>query len=253
MSTKRSPWQRLRRVFLWAIIVSFSLAALAGIAVLLGAELGETGGRVILSTVTVGAFGLAMLCCGAVLDRPERMVGAVGIAISALSLLFSLVLIWAYEDWDWRAAQILFSGITLTAALSFVSLLVVMTRHRDQLIRVLLPITLALFALGTALILWAVWEGPGIDTEFFGRMTGIVLILVVLSGVTTPILSLLRGRSDESTTPPIEREHPETQSAGAPLAPEKGHIDGATIAALEARARQEGISVAELVAPVLRD
>lgn len=250
-------------MFLWTIIVSFSLAAIAGIAVLLGAELGETGVRVIMSTVAVGGFGLAMLSCGSVLELKERLIGAVGIGISALSLLYSLVLIWAFEDGDWWVAQILLSGITLTVALSFISLFIKATRHRDRLIRALIPITLALFTLGTALILWAVWEGPGTDTEFFGRMLGIVLILVVLGGVTTPILSILRGKAADNSGPPEitftdatshdDAGHAATEPKGPGFALEPGQIDQQTVAALEARARKEGISVAELVAPVLRD
>lgn len=204
MTTSRTSWQNLRRGFLWTIIVSFSLAALAGIAVLLGAELGDTGARVIGSTVLVGAYGLAMLCCGAVFERPERLIGVAGVVVSALSLGFSLVLVWSDAEGDWWFFQVLFTGITLTVAISFVSLLLALSRYRDQALRVLIPITLSLFVLASALILFAVWEGPGFDTDLFGRITGIVLILAVLCGVVTPILSTLRGRAEEQTAPASE-------------------------------------------------
>lgn len=55
--------------------------------------------------------------------------------MSALSLVNSLILIWADDGWDWRATQVLFSGITLTVVLSLVALFRVMTRHRGRLVR----------------------------------------------------------------------------------------------------------------------
>ena len=220
---------------------------------LLGAELGDTGGRVIISTIVVGAFGLAMLCCGAVLDRPERPIGATGLVVSALSLGYTLVLIWSDGSWDWRLFQTLLTSIVLTVSLSFVSLFLAMTRHRDTLIRALVPVTLALFALGTAILLWSVWEGPGTETDLFGRVLGIVLILVVLSGVTTPIVSILRGKSEDDSAPDSARIESADQSSGPHQESDVGRIDPDTIAALEARALRQGVSVAELVAPVLRD
>lgn len=254
MATTPSPWQRLRRVFLWTIIVSFSLAAIAGIAVLLGAELGDTGARVIASTTVVGAYGLAMLCCGAVLDRQERLIGTVGLGVSALSLGLSLILIWSDGEWSWRLFQTLLTGITLTVALSFVSLFLALTRYRDKLIRGLIPVTLALFTLATAVVLWSVWEGPGIETDLFGRALGIVLILAVLSGVSTPILSTLRGKTVEAgSSSPNAGEAPGEEPSGAPHTPNIAGIDADTIAALEAQAQRRGISVAELVAPVLKE
>lgn len=254
MTASRSSWQNLRRVFLWAIIISFALAALAGIAVLLGAELGDTGVRVIGSTTAVGAYGLAMLCCAAVFDRAERMIGVAGVAVSALSLAFSLVLIWSETDWDWWLWQGLFTGTTLTIALSFASLLLALTRYRDKALRVLIPVTLALFALATALVLFAVWEGPGIDSELFGRGLGIVLILAVLCGVVTPILSTLRGRAGEQpTTPAPDSAGAEESPVETGVSPEPERLDPRTAAALEAEAQRRGVTVAELVAPLFKE
>lgn len=254
MTTSRSSWQNLRRVFLWAIIISFALAALAGIAALLGAELGETGFRVIGSTTVVGAHGLAMLCCAAVFDRAERVIGVVGVAVSILSLGLSLVLIWSEMDWNWRFLQSLSTAITVTIALSFASLLLALSRYRDNVVRVLIPVTLALFGLATALVLFAVWEGPGVEADLFGRILGITLILAVLCGVVTPILSTLRGRAEEqSTSPASHSASSEEIPVEKALLPEPVGIDPQTAAALEAEAQRQGISVAELVAPLLNE
>ncbi|MDN6171479.1 MAG: hypothetical protein L0J06_01640 [Yaniella sp.] len=67
--------QTLQRVFLWTIIVSFSLSALYGIAVLLGANADTIGSQVVASTLIVGSYSLAMLCCGSVFNKPERPLG----------------------------------------------------------------------------------------------------------------------------------------------------------------------------------
>jgi len=63
----RTSVSRLRRIVVAVIVVAFTLAAAGGIVVLLGGDLGETAGRVIGTTATVGAFSVAVLCCAALL------------------------------------------------------------------------------------------------------------------------------------------------------------------------------------------
>ncbi|MDS2173468.1 hypothetical protein [Nesterenkonia sp. CL21] len=242
MSTTKDPGQIARRVFLWAMIVSFSLAAAAGILVLLGADLDGTGSQVLLTTVVVGLYSLAMLCCAAVFTRPSRWVGFLGVAVALLSLAWSVVLIWREASWSWDPFQLLLSGVTLTVAFSFTSLLLALTAHRDALIRWLLRAALALLTVAAALTLLLIWE-VGWESEAFGRFYGIMLILAVLTGVVTPLLSALRrraapGASAPSTAPP--------QAPAPPIG-----IDPETAAALQAEAQRRGITVAQLVAPLL--
>ncbi|MDZ5077343.1 hypothetical protein [Nesterenkonia sp. HG001] len=242
MRTSKNPGQVARRVFLWSMIASFTLAAGAGILALLGLSLDDTGGQVLLTTVVVGLYSLAMLCCAAVFGRPERLVGIIGVAVAALSMLWSLVMVWSESSWIWDAYEVLLTGITLTVAASFLCLMLTMTSYRDAVIRWMLGAAAGLITLATVLtvvlIWWETWE-----SETFGRFYGIVLILAVLTGVVTPLLSALRRRAAPGASEP---------STTAPQAPARPTgVDPQTAAALQAEAQHRGITVAELVAPLL--
>lgn len=245
MQTSKDPGQVARRIFLWAMIASFCLAAAAGILALLGVSFNDTGLQVMLTTVVVGLYSLAMLCCAAVLTRPERWVGLLGVAVALLSLLWTVVMIWAAGGWDWDPTQVLLSGITLTVAFSFVSLLLALTAHRDTAIRWLLGATSVLIALTTGLTMLLIWETTW-ENEGFARFYGIVLILAVLTGVVTPLLSALRRRAAPADQAAPISTRP---AAAAPTGPPA--IDPATAAALQAEADRRGITVAQLVEPLL--
>lgn len=255
MTPSTDPGQLARRIFLWTMIVSFSLAAAAGILVLLGGAFGETGGNVLATTVVVGLYSLAMLCCAAVFTRPGRWVGVVGVGVALLSLLWTVMMIWSTISWDWEPTRVLASGVTLTVATSFASLQLALTVRRDAAIRWLLGAALALLALAAVLTLLVTWNDWW-NSEAFDRFYGIVLILTVLAGVLAPLLAALRRRTapaetaaetaeagDETTTPAVDAPaHTPAHTPG---------IDPKTAAALQAEADRRGITVAQLVAPLL--
>lgn len=233
--------QTLQRVFLWTIIVSFSLSALYGIAVLLGANADTIGSQVVASTLIVGSYSLAMLCCGSVFNKPERPLGVVGVVIGALSMLWSLRLVWSEPTMPTQAIEILFSGITLTTACTFASLLLAATSYRDALLRSLLGATLVFVAITTGMVLLSIWSFLIADNDLFGRALGIALILAVVTGTITPILGVLRRKADQQSAP--------GQADDQAIDPYR--LDAVTAAALESGARRQGVSVAQLVAPVL--
>lgn len=241
MAAAANPGQLARRIFLWCMISSFCLAAAAGILVLLGIEFNETVAQVELTTVVVGLYSLAMLCCAAVFSRPERAVGFLGTAVALASLIWTVILIWSEGTWEWEPVQILLTGITLTVAFCFLSLLLASTTYRDAFIRAFLIAALVLISLATVLTVGQFWNSSW-DNEGFLRFYGIVLILAVLTGVITPLASLLRRRTSAAPAARPEADPPSAASA----------IDPETAAALVAEAQRRGISVAQLVAPLLR-
>src|SRR5688500_11735162 len=118
----------LRKVIVGIIIGSFGLAAVGGIAVLLGGDLGPTAGRVLGTTAVVGAYSVAVLCCVALAGRRLQVLGTIGAAVSIATAALTIVMIW----WDdaqsppdvlWR---VLWSGVTVTAALALASLLLLL-------------------------------------------------------------------------------------------------------------------------------
>ncbi|WP_404432130.1 hypothetical protein LG299_16285 [Microbacterium lacus] len=182
----------LRRLIVWIIVISFGLAAIGGITVLLGGSLGEPAGKVLATTAIVGAFSVAVLCCASLLGRRLRAFGVAGVVISLVTLAWSLVLLWASEglpqgDAVWR---LLGTGIALTAASALASLLLLLADRRRPVVRVGLWVTLGLFAIVVAMVIYLIWAGD-VDSDVFPRVLGIVAILAALGAVIVPVMSLL--------------------------------------------------------------
>lgn len=224
----------LRRVIVAVIIVAFSVAAIAGIVVLLGGELGEPGGRVLLTTAAVGLFSTAVLCCTALVGRRLQAFGLIGAAVSVATLVVLLVFIWSdFPSGSWwdDLAKILFTGVTATIALSLASLLLLLSDRRRPAVRWGLWITLGLFAVAVAMIWYLIWWSDTVQEDTYARVLGVVGILSALGAVVVPVMSLLLpdARSSELV---------------APVTPELAHR-------LQAEAMRRGITVEQLVAPVL--
>ncbi|MDN6490803.1 MAG: hypothetical protein L0K41_10440, partial [Yaniella sp.] len=90
-------------------------------------------------------------------------------------------------------------------------------------------------------VLLSIWSIAAINGLYFGRALGIVLILAVVTGIITPILGVLRRKADQQGAP--------VQADDQTNDPYR--LDAVTAAALEAEARRQGVSVAQLVTPVL--
>ncbi len=75
----------LKKVFLTAMILSLTLAALTGIGVFLLGNFGELELRILLTTLEVGIFSMTSLCCAALLEKKKsHPVGLLGLLSSAV-------------------------------------------------------------------------------------------------------------------------------------------------------------------------
>jgi hypothetical protein len=185
-----------RKGAIYGIIVSFSLAAIVGIIALLSGDFGETQGRIVLTTLLLGATSITALCHLAIADRAMRMVGFVGLAASTIALVSGLVLIW--RDWDapgfdqWFKA-FLTAGV-IAVSFAHANLLLLLAGRRRMVIRVGLMATLAMIAaVAIMIILPIVSEGqiPGAgNEETYWRFFGVVGILDVLGTVVVPVLAI---------------------------------------------------------------
>ncbi|MGJ9371848.1 hypothetical protein [Nesterenkonia sp. CF4.4] len=229
------------------MIGSFCLAAAAGIFVLIGVSFDETGARVLGTTLTVGLFSLAMLCCGAVFNRKTQLVGIVGVVVCLLTLGWSIFLIWSEGYHEWNVYQVLLSGITFTVAFSFASLVLASATQRDKLVRSLLWSFLVLITVSILLTLLLIWD-EGWEGELLPRAYGIVLILAVLCGVVAPLLSSLRNRGGPSEA--VSDHGIPNRTLAVPT--DGGALDPALVAALQHEASIRGVTVAQLVEPLLR-
>lgn len=108
----------LRRIAIIFIIVSLALTALVGIVTLLTASFGEVQGKIILTTLLVAGFSITALCHLAVAGRALRVVGYVGIAMSAAALITGAILIWGgWLNWgqEWEILLKTFAVVAILA------------------------------------------------------------------------------------------------------------------------------------------
>ncbi|GAA1934471.1 hypothetical protein GCM10009775_28010 [Microbacterium aoyamense] len=224
-----------RRVIVAVIIVSFGLAALLGIIVLLGGNLGSEQYRALGTTATIGAFSVAVLCCAALAGRRLQIVGFIGAAVAVVTAILTVWLIWyryeSYPDHFYDAlSRWTWTGVALTVALSFASLLLLLADRRQAAVRIGLVITVALFAVVLGMTIYAIWWSSTIEGDAFGRTLGVFAILAALGAVIVPVLSLL-----------LRDPHPATG------------LSSVSVALLEAEAVRRGIPVDALVDDLLRE
>lgn len=246
-----------RKGAIYGIIVSFSLAAVVGIIALLSGDFGETQGKIILTTLLMGATSITALCHLAIADRAMRLVGFVGLAASTVALVTGLVLIWrdwndsAFEDW----LKVFLTAGVLAVSFAHSNLLLLLAGRRRAVIRIGLMVTLVMIAaVAIMIILPVVSEGeiPGFENEeWYWRLFGVVGILDVLGTVVVPVLAIF-----VRDAPGVAVADSMAQDAGAVASVSAGHLALALPAdvaqALEQRATADGVDTAEAAVAALR-
>ncbi|MBX9470673.1 hypothetical protein [Microcella sp.] len=246
-----------RKGAIYGIIVSFSLAAVVGIIALLSGDFGETQGRIVLTTLLLGATSITALCHLAIADRAMRIVGFVGLAASTVTLVAGLVLIW--RDWDspgfdeWL--KVFATAGIIAVSFAHANLLLLLAGRRRAVIRIGLMITLVMIAaVAIMIILPIVSEGeiPGYENEeWYWRLFGVVGILDVLGTVVVPVLAIF---VKDAPAVAVADAMGADAAAGAP-AP-AGHLSLALptdlAEALEQRAAADGVDATEAAVAALR-
>ena len=246
-----------RKGAIFGIIVSFSLAAIVGIIALLSGDFGETQGRIVLTTLLMGATSITALCHLAIADRAMRIVGLVGLAASTVTLVSGLVLIWrdwndsAFEDW----LKVFVTAGVLAVSFAHSNLLLLLAGRRRLVIRIGLMITLVMIAtVAIMIILPVVSEGeiPGVNNEeWYWRLFGVVGILDVLGTVVVPVLAIF-----VRDAPAVTVADAMAQDADAVAPAAAGHLALALPAdvaeALQHRAAADGVDAADAAVEALR-
>jgi len=189
-----------RRLVITLVIGSFSIAALLGIIALLGGgELGETEGKVLLTTVIVGVESIAVLCYLAVSGRPTAIVGWVGALASLVPFGIALALTWGGYDGDTPVWDVFGVSLTIAATLAHACLLLALDRGR---LRLLLAATLVAMAIVAAMISNAIVNGEDLD-DLYWRTFGVVAILDVLGTVVFAALGIFSRRAKADGEPDL--------------------------------------------------
>ena len=195
-----------RRFVITLVIGSFSIAALLGILALLGGgELGETEGRVLLTTVIVGVESIAVLCYLAVAGKGSALVGLAGGLISLVPFSLALWVTWGGDfepQWPWDAFGV---SVTIAATLAHACLLLALHSGRRVL---LLAGTLVAMAIVAGMISNAIVNGENLG-DLYWRTFGVIAILDVLGTVVFAALGIFgrRARPDgepDLLTPALE-------------------------------------------------
>ncbi len=196
----------VRRLVAALVIGSFSIAALFGIIALLGGgELGETEGKVLLTTVIVGVESIAMLCYLAVSARRTAVVGIVGALVSLVPFGIALALTWGGYDGDAPVWDVFGVSVTIAATIAHACLLLSLHQGRRTL---LLVSTLLAMVVVAAMICNAILDGENLG-DLYWRLFGVVAILDVLGTVVYTALGVFsRRRADDGEpdllTPALE-------------------------------------------------
>ena len=183
----RGSGSQLRRVIVWIIVVSFGVAALGGIVVLLGGSFGEQAGRVLGTTAVVGAFSVAVLCCAALIGRRLQTFGVIGAAVAVVSAALVITVIWYRGDggsdfWD-VLVRLTWTGVAASAAFALASLLLLLADREQRAVRIGLIVTLVLFAIVLAMTVYVIWWSDTIEGDTYARVLGVVAILAALGAV----------------------------------------------------------------------
>jgi hypothetical protein len=211
----------LRRVVLAVTIASFSVAALMGIAALLGAgDFGETSVRILLTTVVVGCASVVTLCCLVAVAGRYHLVGVTGFLVTLATAALGLVLVWG--SWD-HVDESLYQtfGVAIAASLTLaqVCLMLGLAGGRRSLAPVMWStVGLAVVVLGMVSALITGYDDP---SDAFLRTLGVVAILDVLGTLVTIAVGVFGRGEDGSlsvTIPPAvaARVRAESAATGRP-------------------------------------
>ena len=188
----------VRRAVLAVTITSFCLAALMGIAVLLGAgDLGETGFRVLITTVMVGCASVVTLCCLVAVGDRFAPVGVAGLLVTLSTTLLGLLLLWgSWDDVSQRLGETY--GVAITASLTLAQVCLLLGRAAPR--RRLAPLmwgSVALAVVVAGMVSALIYEYDASDG--YVRTLGVIAILDVLGTLVTIALAVF-GRDPGELT-----------------------------------------------------
>ncbi|GAB3034864.1 hypothetical protein GCM10027052_10940 [Parafrigoribacterium mesophilum] len=190
----------IRRVAVICIIVSLSVTALIGIATLLGGNFGDVQGRIMLTTLVIGTFGVLALADLAVAGRRFEWCGYVGILAGSVGLVMGLYLVWSDAEPSeafWKSFGV---ATVLAASLAHANLLLLLGERRRPVVRTTLWITVGLITVLAGMIIALIATDGDIGTEIYARVLGTVAILDVLGTIVVPVISrFLRDESSPSS------------------------------------------------------
>jgi hypothetical protein len=187
-------------------VASLCATAALAIGILLFGEFGATQGRILTSTLLVGAFGLLGVPAAVLLDqgRHRRLALANG-ALAAAGLLLMLVVIWWGDDPPVALARSALSVTAFALAAGQIAALGARRRRTDpSSVRRLYLASTAIAVVLAAMAGAAIWLE--IESLAYYRVLGALAVLDVLLVALQPILAKVHARETTLHTLRLEVE-----------------------------------------------
>ena len=174
----------MKRLALTVALISVALLALMAVFALAGGEIGDTGWKVISSSLLVMAGTIVALASAVPLQ--QRRLGLLPYAGVGASIIgFGMLIVGLWADTGWSAA--LKTALTLVTAAAAVGAIGLLDGARvPPRQRRIVAAAQAATGIAATLLIAALWGEVG--NEAFWRITGIVLVLTAAGMVTVPVL-----------------------------------------------------------------
>jgi hypothetical protein len=212
----------LRRVFLYLLIASVALSALFGIGVILLGDFGSFEIRVLMTTLTVTAASILGLACGACLEAGRgRILPILGIALSILSALLVMFVIWDVLDDSEVFGKSVVTLSVLAVASSYLSLLSI--ARLDRRFAWAWHTAFVCVWLLAGILLYILWFEPQSESDLVSRIIGVLSILIAALTVITPVFHKLS--SGEKDTAAIDAEIEKLRTRIVELERERAEIE----------------------------
>lgn len=173
-----------RATFFKVILVLVGINAAIGIYALVGGELGETGGKILGTSLlaTMGAV-LALVCAPAASAGRAWWWPKIGMAAAGVSAAMFIFAVWVEPaDGFFKVAG---SVLVVAVATALISLLSAWPgAGRLAWVR---SVATALAMIAAAFVIVFIWQSDDVP-EIWGRLFGIVMVLLAAAAIATPVV-----------------------------------------------------------------
>lgn len=194
----KSP--NLKKLFLYLLIASVAFSALMGIGVILLGNFGETESKILLTTFIITVTSILGLACGAYLEtRRGDVLPITGIVMAIASAGLWIIFTWAggAVPFEKTFVKIALTTTLLAAVCSHISLLSI-ARLDPKFQWSLYAAHFADWCL-TAILLLIIWADLNTNSGFFGRLIGILSIIIAALTIITPVFHKLSNQTATTT------------------------------------------------------
>jgi hypothetical protein len=179
----------IRKAFLWTMIISLSLCALIGIITILTGNWGDIELRILASTAVIGGYSLTGLCSAVLFERQRFIpLASIGMFVSVIAALISLIMIWGANYDLWRATSIL---MVLAIAFAHINLLLLIKNSHTAVLTAQIA-TILFISIVAIMVIILLLNELNYYEEIQFRILGVFAILDVLGTIVTPILNKVK-------------------------------------------------------------